>query len=743
MYTKLRKKSQNSISDAQTLSMESSQKKIERFKRGLKQVAIGFNDRNKLLPNAYNVRQINDIVYNEKANIVANFKDFLIFDDCSEFLKRYYKSKEIDERLPKLYDYYENYSKIFPNYIILPEAKYIYKNIQKKQRLIDTQQMLEADNQKKKDDDSSYIFDTKIQDSIMNQSSSFAVQSFNQDFLKKNLVANMNDSMERLVELINISETTAKPPSSLSQMPSKFSQKLKSIGGNAVATSHVKSNSINLNNSRATNQQSRPTTNKNQKSINNYSERNKSPNTNEAKVYNSKFKSISQSSNFNATSSLPINSQKQTIEFVLGKESRENIIGSGLAYSKQVASTKNRDKPSHITSAMNNNYITSLFPDFTTKLNNLKNSSEMPKSSKHASGQNLGESAGKKPGYFPSTTNNKSKPIMHIKNSSMPHESAQYGNVYYIINQNENGNTHINIFPESKKVTCSNMEQIKEEAFQKKFVSTSNAGFMSGMRQSSQDGLISTKPKKEEIKKVKSNFATIATSTMSTTSKMSTTAKQYNAVMNTESGSTPTNLNSIKQEALKSSTKPPSVNFNSGINQNSKIVYDNKLNENKLGINIRELTKDSQTGVNEFNRNKKASNKPISCSQDRVIASDTYSRHRTIDVVSGGGTVDFNNNNFFKKSQDSSSIRKESGPSVPSLNPRKFEGSSYIKDLGSTKHTNSVVKGSPLTTTFKNYPIDDMLKKYSNHQKQASINNLNSLESKEIKKLYVKSKILK
>lgn len=740
MYTKLRKKSQNSISDAQTLSMESVQKKVERFKRGLKQVAFGFIERNRLLPNAYNVRQINDIVYNEKANIVANFKDFLIFDDCSEFLKRYYKSKEIDERLPKLYDYYENYSKIFPNYIILPEAKYIYKNIQKKQRLIDTQQMLEADNQKKKDDDSSYIFDTKIHDSIMNQSSSFAVQSFNQDFLKKNLIATLNDSMERLVELISISE--AKPANNSSQTSSKLAQKLKSAGGNNIGTSHVKSNSINLNNSRATNQQSRPTTNKNQKSINNYSERNKSPNTNEAKVYNSKFKSISQSSNFNATSSLPIQPQKQTIEFVLGKESRENIMGSGLAYSKQVASTKNRDKPNHIASAMNNNYITSLFPDFTTKLNNLKNSSEMPKSSKHASGQNLGESAGKKPGYFPSTTNNKSKPIMHIKNSSMPLENAQYGNVYYIINQNENGNTHINIFPESKKVTCNNMEQIKEEAFQKKFVSTSNTGFMSGMRQSSQEGLIS-KPKKDEVKKVKSNFATIATSTMSTTSKMSATVKQYNAVMNTESGSTPTNLNSMKQEVLKSNTKPPSVNFNSGISQNSKIVYDNKLNENKLGgINIRELTKDSQTAVNDFNRNKKIASKPISCSQDRVIASDTYSRHRTIDVVSGGGTVDLNNNNFFKKSQESSSIRKESGPSVPSLNPRKFEGSSYIKDLGSTKHTNSAVKGSPLTT-FKNYPIDDMLKKYSNHQKQASINNLNSLETKEIKKLYVKSKILK
>lgn len=31
----------------------------------------------------------NDIVYNEKSHIVAVFKDYLIYDDTSEFLKRY------------------------------------------------------------------------------------------------------------------------------------------------------------------------------------------------------------------------------------------------------------------------------------------------------------------------------------------------------------------------------------------------------------------------------------------------------------------------------------------------------------------------------------------------------------------------------------------------------------------------------------------------------------------------------
>ena len=85
---------------------------------------------------------INNIIYNEKSHLVATFKDFLISDDYSEFLKRFYYKKESLVRLPKFLEYYEIYNKIYPNYIILPESKFIYKNIQKKQNMIDFQQEL-------------------------------------------------------------------------------------------------------------------------------------------------------------------------------------------------------------------------------------------------------------------------------------------------------------------------------------------------------------------------------------------------------------------------------------------------------------------------------------------------------------------------------------------------------------------------------------------------------------------------
>ena len=45
-------------------------------------------------------------MYNEPRHIVSIFKDFLIFDDFSEYLKREYKLKESKDRLPKVFDFY-------------------------------------------------------------------------------------------------------------------------------------------------------------------------------------------------------------------------------------------------------------------------------------------------------------------------------------------------------------------------------------------------------------------------------------------------------------------------------------------------------------------------------------------------------------------------------------------------------------------------------------------------------------
>jgi len=48
----------------------------------------------------YNSKVVSDIMYNEGRNIVSLFKDYLIFDDFSEYLKREYKTSESQSRLP-------------------------------------------------------------------------------------------------------------------------------------------------------------------------------------------------------------------------------------------------------------------------------------------------------------------------------------------------------------------------------------------------------------------------------------------------------------------------------------------------------------------------------------------------------------------------------------------------------------------------------------------------------------------
>ena len=83
---------------------------------------------------------MNDVIYNESTHIVSIFKDYLIFDDISEFLKREYDYTESSGWLPKIFEFYEKYSRVFPNYVNLPENKYMFKNIERKQRVIDERQ---------------------------------------------------------------------------------------------------------------------------------------------------------------------------------------------------------------------------------------------------------------------------------------------------------------------------------------------------------------------------------------------------------------------------------------------------------------------------------------------------------------------------------------------------------------------------------------------------------------------------
>ena len=64
----------------------------------------------------YHINIINSIIFDHRIHEVAEFKNNLIWNETSEFLKRYYKKKETIERIPKISEYYEKYTLFSPVY---------------------------------------------------------------------------------------------------------------------------------------------------------------------------------------------------------------------------------------------------------------------------------------------------------------------------------------------------------------------------------------------------------------------------------------------------------------------------------------------------------------------------------------------------------------------------------------------------------------------------------------------------
>ena len=102
-------------------------------------------------PLFYQKFQILLLMENANTHLVSIFKDYLLYDDSTEFFKEYYIKKEIYPRLKTIYDYYESSSYLFPNYTAINEGKYIYRNIIRKQKLIDYLEDLE-DKKKEKEE---------------------------------------------------------------------------------------------------------------------------------------------------------------------------------------------------------------------------------------------------------------------------------------------------------------------------------------------------------------------------------------------------------------------------------------------------------------------------------------------------------------------------------------------------------------------------------------------------------------
>ena len=158
----------------------------------------------------YNIKMINNILNNERTHYVEMFKEYLLYEDYNEFLWKYYGKALLYGKLKKILIFYEKYSKIFPNYTALRESKYIYKNIKKKQKIINQinenkkkEQEKQNSNNDEDDDsnsDSSYIktiFNTKVINSIYTGHNTLTINK------NKEMVTLSHDDNQSICNIIN------------------------------------------------------------------------------------------------------------------------------------------------------------------------------------------------------------------------------------------------------------------------------------------------------------------------------------------------------------------------------------------------------------------------------------------------------------------------------------------------------------------------------------------------------------
>lgn len=89
------------------------------------------------LPQKYNLIQLDKFIAGKYCRSLASFKEKLMFNYDEEFLKKYYKIKEIKKKIPLFYEFYKSYLQFFcsPVFSELNLNELIGKNIEKKAKV--------------------------------------------------------------------------------------------------------------------------------------------------------------------------------------------------------------------------------------------------------------------------------------------------------------------------------------------------------------------------------------------------------------------------------------------------------------------------------------------------------------------------------------------------------------------------------------------------------------------------------
>ena len=230
----------------------------------------------------YDLSVMNNILEKDKCHIVAIFKEFLLYYDYMEFLKRFYKITESRSRLINISYFYKENLLFFPNYSPLIESRYLHHNIRRKQalknKIINNKKKMqkmkknhkeinkENNNKKKGNDSENNFFTNTIYNEILEEGESFIYLLFGME--KKNNKDNENSSIfsqteidkeiedyEKIIDNINDTETKKKKIVNIFTGNNDRSKKIKYIKPNVddiCLSSSIKldtiKNNINYNN---------------------------------------------------------------------------------------------------------------------------------------------------------------------------------------------------------------------------------------------------------------------------------------------------------------------------------------------------------------------------------------------------------------------------------------------------------------------------------------------------------------
>ena len=130
----------------------------------------------------YNISIINSIIFDQRIHKVAVFKNNLLWDETSEFLKRFYKQKESIERIPKIAEYYQKYTLFPPVYFGLEGFVLIIMNkwTKRKKNYLEYIEDHEEERERKKNKKKNTYFEPLISPSLItNKTSSKSIISKN------------------------------------------------------------------------------------------------------------------------------------------------------------------------------------------------------------------------------------------------------------------------------------------------------------------------------------------------------------------------------------------------------------------------------------------------------------------------------------------------------------------------------------------------------------------------------------